>query len=653
VLTTAIQPSSVPVILDVGSCNFYGLEDPAVQEFLHILDGLISLENRFVLHMNRRKLSDLLDNLEDQGKAELADRLGTLKFNSILPGHLVDQGFDGLTILSVDPNVSFGNPTQRILTPSQFKEEFLSAPDDDSLIDPLQDASELQWNASLVEESDKKPDLVAYVLFFLLYCLGYTDGQTSPVGLIPWNRGSRSPGGRPDPQLSPGLGQQSDLVAENLPNQSSASIGIDLPDQEPLPDNDPPPTGGGVPRPKPPAPSSGPSPAFAVVASSDSSSAGSSDSASFSRSDSISPLGTDSLTGMVSDALWVSGVDSGAHYRTSAISDPITSPRTQSSPPLLTVWSPETQSLPDSVAQSLSASSSTQTDSSFPSQDTEPEATALSPSTPHSAPPATIAVITDPEPIVAVSLPGAEPSQLEPSLPPVDQSPVDLNKGLVTSSPPVIDSEPTLTPAIDPDPTPAPATEPVGSFSSVTGPEPPGDSLIPLSEEGEYQPVVTSPFTPIVEVNGVIDARTGGTAQRSVELVVSRDSAFDSTLGFYKIEDEQGTIRDPLTGYALQPGDSGYADLALSQRIASLDISPTFQSTHTQQIQLDWGLYASVLQVQPNTVAAQTFFTFGAANADRLSHTQQINGQGLGFEDLYGGGDRDYNDIVFQFKPLV
>jgi hypothetical protein len=647
VLTTTIQPSLVPVILDVGSCNSYGLEDPAVQEFLHILDGLISLENRFVLHVNRRKLSDLLDNLEDQGKAELADRLGTLKFHSILPGHLVDQGFDGLTILSVDPNVSFGNPTQRILTPSQFKEEFLSAPDDDSLIDPLQDASELQWNASLVEESDKKPDLVAYVLFFLLYCLGYTDGQTSPVGLIPWNRGSRSPGGRPDPQLSPGLDEQSDLVAENPPNQSSASIGADLPDQGPWPDNDPPPTGGGVPRPKSPAPSSGPSPAFAVVASSDSSSAGSSDSAAPSRSDSITPLGTlDSLTGMVSDARWMSGVDSGAQYRTAEMRDPVTSPRTQSSPPLLTVWSPETQSLPDSVAQSLSTSSSTQTDSSFPSQDTEPEATALSPSTPNSAPPATIAVITDPEPIVAVSLPGAEPSQLEPSLPLVESNLVDLNKGLVTSSPP------TIAPELAPTPAPEPAVS-TPSEPPVIGPEPPGDLLIPLSEEGEYQPVVTSPFTPIVEANGVIDARTGGTAQRSVELVVSRDSAFDSTLGFYKIEDEQGTIRDPLTGYALQPGDSGYADLALSQRIASLDISPTFQSTHTQQIQLDWGLYAPVLQVQPNIGAAQTFFTFGAANPDRLSHTQQISVQGLGFEDLYGGGDRDYNDIVFQFKPLV
>jgi len=57
------------------------------------------------------------------------------------------------------------------------------------------------------------------------------------------------------------------------------------------------------------------------------------------------------------------------------------------------------------------------------------------------------------------------------------------------------------------------------------------------------------------------------------------------------------------------------------------------------------------LEVQ-NT--GNTFFTgLGANNADGVAHASVENlGEGssqIGFEDLYGGGDRDYNDLVFDF----
>ena len=57
------------------------------------------------------------------------------------------------------------------------------------------------------------------------------------------------------------------------------------------------------------------------------------------------------------------------------------------------------------------------------------------------------------------------------------------------------------------------------------------------------------------------------------------------------------------------------------------------------------------LEVQ-NT--GNTFFTgLGANNADGVAHASVENlGEGssqIGFEDLYGGGDRDYNDLIFTF----
>ena len=49
------------------------------------------------------------------------------------------------------------------------------------------------------------------------------------------------------------------------------------------------------------------------------------------------------------------------------------------------------------------------------------------------------------------------------------------------------------------------------------------------------------------------------------------------------------------------------------------------------------------------------YFTgIGANNVDGVAHAMVTNmGSGLtqvGFEDLYGGGDQDYNDLVFQFS---
>ena len=58
------------------------------------------------------------------------------------------------------------------------------------------------------------------------------------------------------------------------------------------------------------------------------------------------------------------------------------------------------------------------------------------------------------------------------------------------------------------------------------------------------------------------------------------------------------------------------------------------------------------LEVQ-NT--GNVFFTgIGANNIDGVAHAIVKNlGEGssmIGFEDLYGGGDRDYNDLIFQFS---
>jgi hypothetical protein len=42
------------------------------------------------------------------------------------------------------------------------------------------------------------------------------------------------------------------------------------------------------------------------------------------------------------------------------------------------------------------------------------------------------------------------------------------------------------------------------------------------------------------------------------------------------------------------------------------------------------------------------YFPFLGANADGVDHIRLLGDNTFGFEDLSGGGDRDYNDVIVQ-----
>jgi hypothetical protein len=57
-------------------------------------------------------------------------------------------------------------------------------------------------------------------------------------------------------------------------------------------------------------------------------------------------------------------------------------------------------------------------------------------------------------------------------------------------------------------------------------------------------------------------------------------------------------------------------------------------------------LFAPVLTVADTR---QTYFSFAAANADRISHFHGVGPNAYGIEDLAGGGDRDFDDQILRF----
>ncbi|MEI6429745.1 MAG: clostripain-related cysteine peptidase [Pseudanabaena sp. ELA607] len=149
---------------------------------------------------------------------------------------------------------------------------------------------------------------------------------------------------------------------------------------------------------------------------------------------------------------------------------------------------------------------------------------------------------------------------------------------------------------------------------------------------------------------------TGKTVAVSFPVVAS-EAAFNNTVGFYRIENATGTVRDPFTGVVINPGESGYALAAVrsSQEFGvSLDRNDSgFTGSLTGGF-----LYApyiivnasvnSVVNADTPASAPDVYFAYLGANSDKADHVRLLGDNTWGFEDLPSLGDADYNDIVIR-----
>lgn len=156
----------------------------------------------------------------------------------------------------------------------------------------------------------------------------------------------------------------------------------------------------------------------------------------------------------------------------------------------------------------------------------------------------------------------------------------------------------------------------------------------------------------------VLDASVFGGHKLEGYIYTNEESAYQNTLQFYLIEGVDGTIRHPDTGETLAPGDEGYAALALqlATEFSALDMADrvslneeqltTFQKNMGDEV--DSVMFAPVV----TTSAGDNWFAFEQANADQLNHFKELAPNTYGFEDMFGLGDRDFNDLVFQLIPI-
>lgn len=170
--------------------------------------------------------------------------------------------------------------------------------------------------------------------------------------------------------------------------------------------------------------------------------------------------------------------------------------------------------------------------------------------------------------------------------------------------------------------------------------------------------------TPILVTPG----QAGQTINANFEL--ARGGAYNNTLALFQVDCLTGGLDQTGDGLIdVRPGDATYLQAVL-ERIQDpltgkiLPKVPTIFTTQSKSIDLPGaelygmalitdGSLEQFLEVNPSNSSIGSkhiLLSFDAANPGGVSYVRRLGDNVWGFEDIFGGGDRDYNDMVLQFS---
>ncbi|WP_051289625.1 cadherin domain-containing protein [Dolichospermum circinale] len=159
----------------------------------------------------------------------------------------------------------------------------------------------------------------------------------------------------------------------------------------------------------------------------------------------------------------------------------------------------------------------------------------------------------------------------------------------------------------------------------------------------------------------LLDLR-GSNTPVTANFVVNREAAYNNFVGFYKVNDENGGIDTDGNGTIdVRPGDANYAQAALKTRVSDLALTVNNNGTANFNNKTLQGnsIFAPFIITNGGTpdnydnINSRIYFAFGAANSDKVDHVRLLGDNTFGFEDLAGGGDNDFNDVIVKVNLPV
>ena len=153
-------------------------------------------------------------------------------------------------------------------------------------------------------------------------------------------------------------------------------------------------------------------------------------------------------------------------------------------------------------------------------------------------------------------------------------------------------------------------------------------------------------FTPLVDLRDI-------TGLQAASVTVGGSASYDNSIGFYRVDDLSGKIG------TLNPGDAGYAQAAIGRSVNNFNTK-----TGNTVTNVSGGIFAPYLIAngnvesflaknptnQGNKNLPNAYFGYIGANTDKVEHMRLLGDNKFGFEDTFGGGDRDFNDAVMQMR---
>ncbi|MBW4615604.1 MAG: DUF4347 domain-containing protein [Desmonostoc vinosum HA7617-LM4] len=162
----------------------------------------------------------------------------------------------------------------------------------------------------------------------------------------------------------------------------------------------------------------------------------------------------------------------------------------------------------------------------------------------------------------------------------------------------------------------------------------------------------------------VIDLREFDGQVLTAQFTVWREASLNNVAGLYVVENAQGSVRDEF-GVLVNPGDARYIEVAMQRRVTDLELKVNNQSHTVTNVQIEGGDILAPFLIIDGTINQliddnasnnpSIYFPYLGANTDGFDHLRLLGSNHFGFEDLPGGGDGDYNDIVFKvdLSPVV
>jgi Domain of unknown function (DUF4114) len=140
------------------------------------------------------------------------------------------------------------------------------------------------------------------------------------------------------------------------------------------------------------------------------------------------------------------------------------------------------------------------------------------------------------------------------------------------------------------------------------------------------------------------------------DITTQGQAAYDNNIAFYVVEDALlGTIK-LNDGSFLKPDDANYAIEAAKNAFlpagkidSKLDRDITGGNIYAPIVIAQGSLTDFITKNPTNGGGAKdihAYFNYSGANPDKVDHFRFLGNNNFGVEDMYGGGDRDFNDLV-------